>query len=100
MHARVMPQSFTSLADLASKAMPAECLLKRLCLTVLAGGWAVLPGCSHYGPNCGPKYADLQPLLAGSKAGPAGTGMSLVTLSNRVDPTWLRPPVDAFTLGP
>ena len=91
-----MPQSLRSRADLTSKATPARCLLKRLCLAVLAGGFAVLAGCSHYGR----KYTDLQPLLAGSNADPAGTGMSAVTLSNRLDPAWLKPPVDPFTLGP
>jgi polysaccharide export outer membrane protein len=89
-------QSLPSWADLASKATSARSLPKRLGLAVLAGGLAVLAGCSHYGR----KYTDLQPLLAGSNAEPDGTGMSAVTLSNRLDPAWLKPPVDPFTLGP
>src|SRR5438552_7503220 len=62
----------------------------------------VLSGCQ----NSQPRYGDLTGVgipvsaPAGNPAAPNHTGLNAVTLNNQIDPAWLRPPTELFTLGP
>jgi polysaccharide biosynthesis/export protein len=60
-------------------------LLCFLCISVL-----VLAGCQHPGPRFNPYELNNRPEL----------DMQTVTLTNRIDPAWLQPPTQLFTLGP
>jgi protein involved in polysaccharide export with SLBB domain len=53
-------------------------------------------GCSHRKA----RFADLQLNMGGAAPPTAPAELSPVTLSNRLDPAWLQPPKDLFTLGP
>jgi polysaccharide biosynthesis/export protein len=65
---------------------------KNLLLIILQAGLALLllTGCQHPGPQFDP-YA-----LAGRSA----VGFQGITLTNQINPAWLRPPTAPFTLGP
>src|SRR5262245_41244659 len=66
--------------------------MKNLWLRSIAGAALVfsLSGC-HQTPH---RYANFDPALAHSKS------TRMVTVTNRLDPAWLKPPTNLYTLGP
>ena len=71
---------------------------RKLCLSIPV----LLTACQHTEPY----FADLPPTAASAvgkvETVPTGNApvLSPVTLSNRLDPAWLKPPTQLFTLGP
>ena len=57
-------------------------------LALVSTGIVFLAGCQHPGPRFNPRAA------------PAATALQPLTLTNRVQPEWLKPPTNLFTLGP
>jgi polysaccharide biosynthesis/export protein len=62
---------------------------KLLIIVVAAGLFWMLTGCHHPGPRFDP-HAQL----------PSAFELETVSMTNRLDPEWLRPPAETFTLGP
>ena len=67
---------------------------------VLSIGLGLLAGCKHTSPE--QRYTWLEPKAlppTAAKTAPKA-GMQAVKLERKIDPAWLQPPSDAFTLGP
>src|SRR5215475_7923422 len=72
-------------------------------LTILFCGGLLLSGCRHEPPQFAEVAALTSPSgspLLNAAPGQPANGLRKVSLTNQLDPAWLQPPTQLFTLGP